>query len=115
MSEEPKQALGQHPSALNGDSDDVPDESDVEMTDEQQSLRDSQDKNELPLAGLPILVKEVKEDFNMDELLKMNGDEDIEVQFFHNGRRLELNTSIYEICKEQTEEPPIKHFKDLMG
>jgi hypothetical protein len=50
----------------------------------------------------------------VEELLKLNNDQDIEVQFFYNKKRLDLNTSIYEICKEPIKETPATNIKDLM-
>ena len=51
----------------------------------------------------------------VEELLRLNGDEDIEVLFFYNGRRLDLNTSIFEICREPTQDQPVKNIKELMA
>lgn len=42
------------------------------------------------------------EDFmklDIDELIRMNQGEDIDIEFYFNGKRLELNTSFYEIIK----------------
>lgn len=49
----------------------------------------------------------VEEDFmkfNIEELIAMNQGEDIDIEFYFNGKRLELNTSFYEITKD-TEDP----------
>ena len=36
---------------------------------------------------------------NIEDLIELNNGEDIEIQFFCNGERLELNKSFYEIIK----------------
>ena len=45
--------------------------------------------------------------FNIEELIQMNQGEDIDIEFYSNGKRLELNTSFYEIIKE-TEDPLLR-------
>lgn len=44
------------------------------------------------------------EDFmklSIEELIKMNQGEDIDVEFYFNGKRIELNTSFFEIIKDE--------------
>jgi hypothetical protein len=41
---------------------------------------------------------------DIEELIRMNQGEDIDIEFYFNGKRLELNTSFYEIIK-QAEDP----------
>ena len=41
---------------------------------------------------------------DIEELIQLNQGEDIEIEFYCNGKKLELNTSFYEIIKE-TEDP----------
>ena len=49
--------------------------------------------------------------------MKLNGGEDIEICFFYNGKRLDLNTSMYEIYKEQSTESalPSGNVKEMMA
>jgi len=66
--------------------------------------------------------------FDLEELIRDNNGEDIDIEFYHNGKPIELNTSIYEIVK--SDEPakpspfgkplpkgtsPGQHFRDLMS
>ena len=47
------------------------------------------------------------EDFmkmDIEELIQLNQGEDIEIEFYCNGKKIELNTSFYEIIKE-SEDP----------
>lgn len=49
------------------------------------------------------------EDFmkmDIEELIQLNQGEDIEIEFYCNGKKLELNTSFYEIIKDR-EDPTV--------
>lgn len=54
--------------------------------------------------------KSQDEDFmkmDIEELIQLNQGEDIEIEFYCNGKKLELNTSFYEIIKDR-EDPNLK-------
>lgn len=43
---------------------------------------------------------------DIEELIQLNQGEDIEIEFYCNGKKLELNTSFYEIIKDR-EDPTV--------
>ena len=86
----------------------MPEDEDVEMSD---ASKKSPQKIEEPIN----FSQANESDMPIDELLKQNNDEDIIVEFYHNGELLQPNTSVYEICREPTTEPQIKNMKDLLS
>jgi hypothetical protein len=44
------------------------------------------------------------QDVNIEELIRQNNGEDIDIEFHCNGRRIELNTSVYELVEENKAE-----------
>ena len=95
------------------------DEDDVEMSEEQKDdpLIVTQLAATLPKKDkLPIKVslQQPEAESTIEDLLKQREGDDIEVMFFHNGKRLNLNHSIYEIFKEQ-EVVPQASVKEMMA
>ena len=39
-------------------------------------------------------------DVDIEELVRQNNGEDIEIEFYCNGKKIDLNTSIYELVKD---------------
>lgn len=52
-------------------------------------------------------------DVNIDDLIQANNGEDIEIEFYYNGKKLLLNTSIYEIVNSPDEK--VKKEEGFMG
>ena len=58
---------------------------------------------------------EFEKEADLDELIRQNNGQDIEIEFYCNGKRIELNNSIYELIQEDRKEKMKQKDKLVLG